>query len=437
MRPTTRLALIFAIASPVCVVAGGLAPTFWAWPLVGIGGLLAAFLLDAALTFPQSRVRADITVPQRVFIGGAAPATLELSLAVNPAGAVNLDILLQAHGALVPVAAQRCRLSPGGSAILVIALMPLRRGRITISAVKLRWQGPLGLNQILHDIAVDATIDVAPDIRGVQAAALAFQDRHAPAGLKLQRDRGAGTEFDALREFMPGMDIASVDWKHSARHGRLVAREMRTERNHAIILAFDTGLLMRAPIDGVPRLDHAIGAGLMLGWTALRMGDSVGVYGFDAQVRHWGPPLRGTGAFARLQHQAASLAYHQEETNFTLGIAELSVRLRRRALVVLFTDFVDTVTAELMAESLQRLGSRHVVVFVSLRDPLLQALMDAPPDHAGALGQAVVASDVLRERRIVFARLARFGVHCLDVDRGAVSAGVINRYVAVKQRGLL
>ena len=301
----------------------------------------------------------------------------------------------------------------------------------------LRWRGPLGLNQRLHVVPVGTGVDVVPDIRAVQTAALQFQDRDSPAGLKLQRDRGAGTEFDALREFMPGMDIANVDWKHSARHGRLVAREMRTERNHAIILAFDTGLLMRAPIDGVPRLDHAIGAGLLLGWTALRMGDSVGIYGFDGRVRHWGAPVRGTTAFARLQHQAASLSYHPEETNFTLGIAELSARLKRRALVVLFTDFVDTITAELMAESLQRLGSRHVVVFVSLRDPLLQSLLDAPPTQAAALGQAVVASDVLRERRIVFARLARLGVHCLDVDRGAVSAGLVNRYVAVKQRGLL
>ena len=437
MRPTPRLALLFAIATPLSVLAGGLVPALWTFPLAAIAALLLAFALDAALTLPPSRLRATVTAPARVFIGGTAQITVELTLAAGGANAVDFEILLEPKGDFAPIAMQRCRAAPGAAAIVLIPLTPSRRGHIELAALLLRWRGPLGLNQRLHAIPIGTRLDVMPDIRAVQNAALHFQDRHAPAGLKLQRDRGAGTEFDALREFMPGMDIASVDWKHSARHGRLVAREMRTERNHAIILAFDTGLLMRAPIDGVPRLDHAIGAGLLLGWTALRMGDSVGIYGFDSRVRHWGAPVRGTTAFARLQHQAAGLAYHPEETNFTLGLAELSARLKRRALVVLFTDFVDTVTAELMAESLQRLGSRHVVVFVSLRDPLLASLLDAPPTHAAALGQAVVASDVLRERRIVFARLARLGVHCLDVDRGAVSAGVINRYVAVKQRGLL
>ena len=437
MRPTPRLALLFAIATPLCVLAGGLAPTLWTLPLAAIAALLAAFLLDAALTASPRRLRVTVTAPARVFIGDTLRVTVELAFSAGGAGAAMFDILLDAQGEIAPVAMHRCRAAPASTSIVLIALTPTRRGHITIGALLLRWNGPLGLNQRLHTVPVGAGLDVVPDIRAVQTAVLQFQDRQSPAGLKLQRDRGAGTEFDALREFMPGMDIAAVDWKHSARHGRLVAREMRIERNHAIILAFDTGLLMRAPIDGVPRLDHAIGAGLLLGWTALRMGDSVGLFGFDSRVRHWSAPLRGTTAFARLQHQAASLAYNPEETNFTLGIAELSARLKRRALVVLFTDFVDTITAELMAESLQRLGSRHLVVFVSLRDPLLQSLLDAPPTHAAALGQAVIASDVLRERRVVFARLARLGVHCLDVDRGAVSAGVVNRYVSVKQRGLL
>ena len=437
MRPTTRLALILAAATPLSILAGGLAPALWTLPLAALAAVLAAFLLDAALTLGPGRLRLDLAMPGRSFIGQDVQARVQIDVAMGGTAKMEFEILLDVRGEVEPPGIQRCRVAPGGSGIVLVALRPVRRGRVAVGAVLLRWRGPLGLSQRIHRVVTDAGTDVIPDIRGVQSGALLFDDRDSPAGVKMQRDRGAGTEFDALREFMPGMDIASVDWKHSARHGHLVAREMRTERNHAIILAFDTGLLMRAPIDGVPRLDHAIGAGLLLGWVALRGGDTVGMFGFDSRVRLWGPPARGTTAFARLQHQAASLEYHAEETNFTLGIAELATRLRRRALVVLFTDFVDTVTAELMAESLQRLGSRHVVVFVSLRDPVLQAVVDAPPLYAEALGEAVVASDVLRERRIVFARLARLGVHCLDVDRGAVSAGLVNRYVAIKQRGLL
>ena len=82
-------------------------------------------------------------------------------------------------------------------------------------------------------------------------------------------------------------------------------------------------------------------------------------------------PQRGIASFARIQRATAELDYHHQETNFTLGLAELATRLKRRALVILFTDFVDTVTAELLIESLQRVANKHVVVFVTQRGSVL------------------------------------------------------------------
>ncbi len=441
MRPTPRVAILLAAAAPLALIAGSAAPALWTLPFDATVVLFAAFALDALMTMRRQAVRVSITVAPRIFIGD--PATVAVRIEISQAGANwrgaarTLELTLAASGDLDPPGITQIDLTQTGSRIVDMAMRPRRRGRIEISAVELRWRGPLRLNQRLLSVPVDVHIDVVPNIRAAQTAALHFYDRDAPFGVKMQRDRGAGTEFDSLREFMPGMDIGGIDWKHSARHGRLVGKEFRVERNHSIVLAFDTGHLMQEPIDGVPRLDHAIGVGLLLGWMALRGGDLVGTYGFDARVRHWSPPLRGTGNFTRLQQQAATLSYHTEETNFTLALAELAQRLKRRTLVVLFTDFVDTVTAELMVESMQHLGSRHLVIFVSLRDPVLQQMVDAIPDHAGALARAVVANDFLRERSTVFARLARMGVHCLDVDRQAVSVALINKYVAIKQRGLL
>jgi uncharacterized protein (DUF58 family) len=194
---------------------------------------------------------------------------------------------------------------------------------------------------------------------------------------------------------------------------------------------------MSEPIDGIPRLDHAINAGLLLAWISLQGGDLVGSYGFDAAVRHYQTPVRGISGFSRVQRATADLAYHHQETNFTLGLAELSARLRRRALVVLFTEFVDTVTAELLIESMQRVASRHVVVFVTLRDSLLQRTVDAPPTSFDSVAEAVIADDLLRDRSIVFERLERLGVHCLDVPSHGLSVGLLNRYLRIKQRGLL
>src|SRR5262249_16057689 len=153
------------------------------------------------------------------------------------------------------------------------------------------------------------------------------------------------------------------------------------------------------------------------------------------RVRHYQSPLRGSAAFGRLQRATAEIDYHSEETNFTLGLAELSARIRRRALVILFTDFVDTVMAELMLESVQRLTQRHAIIFVTLKDSYLQEPADRAPDSFQDVARAVIGQDFLYDRRVVFERLARMGVHCLDVPANALSVRLINRYLQVKQRG--
>jgi uncharacterized protein (DUF58 family) len=281
-------------------------------------------------------------------------------------------------------------------------------------------------------------VDVVPNTRAVKAAALRyFSSREFLAGLKVERYLGDGSEFDALREYVPGMDHRAIDWKSSARHRKLLCTEFRAERNHQVVFAVDTGHLMSEPVGGVPKVDHAINAALLLAYVALRTGDRVGLYGFDEKVRGYSEPQGGAGGFLRLQAASADLEYTTSETNFTLGLAELSLRLRRRSLVVLLTDFVDTVTAELMLENLDRLARRHLVVFVTLRDPGLDAVAAAPPRSSADLYRAVVAHDLVREREVVLRRLRRMGVASIDSAPALVSTQLVNRYLEIKRREMI
>jgi len=308
---------------------------------------------------------------------------------------------------------------------------------VSIDRVWLRWRGPLSLVEITKRVGVERTINVVPNVRGVHGTALQFFVQETIYGIKAQHQRGEGAEFEAMREYMPGLDSRFIDWKHSARHRKLLCKEFRIERNHQVIMAFDTGHLMLEPVEGLTRLDHAINAALVLAWISLQGGDLVGTYGFDAVVRQYLGPLRGVSSFPRIQRATAELDYRYQETNFTLGLAELNARLKRRALVILFTDFVDTITAELLVESMQRMANRHLVVFVTQRGSILQRAVDAAPRHSADVAKAVIAQDFLRDRSIVFERLQRLGIHCLDVPSGDLSVALINRYLLIKQRGLI
>ncbi|MCC8108490.1 MAG: DUF58 domain-containing protein, partial [Planctomycetes bacterium] len=280
-------------------------------------------------------------------------------------------------------------------------------------------------------------IDVVPNIRGIQDEALYFFANETLHGLKSRNIHGEGSEYDRLTDFQTGMDNRFIDWKRSARHRKLLAKEFRQERNNHIVFGLDTGHLMLEPVDRAPRLDHAIRAALTLAWVSLRWGDVAGGCGFDAAFRGYVEPGRGMRYFNQLQRFFSGLDYHTEETNFTLGLTELSSRLKRRTLVVLFTDFVDSVSADLLLESLNLMARRHLVVFVTMRDPLLAGKVAAWPGDFVQAAEAVISDDILRDRRVVLERIGRAGVQVLETTAGNVTPDLVNRYLLIKQRGLL
>ncbi|MEQ9606777.1 MAG: hypothetical protein RLN99_03830, partial [Kiloniellaceae bacterium] len=178
-------------------------------------------------------------------------------------------------------------------------------------------------------------------------------------------------------------------------------------------------------------------AGLQHGYVPPRAGDRIGDFGFDSTVRGVSPPVGGIASFWRVQRAAAELGYSPDETNFTLGLSSLAARLNRRSLIILQTEFVDTITAELMLENVERLAGRHVVLFVCLRDPLLAETVDRAPESLGTLARSVIADEFLRERRVVLERLRRLGVHCLDVRADQIGPALISRYLEIKRRELI
>lgn len=436
IRPTPRAAWLVAATQTAALLL-----MVWRrelWPAsVGFGTLaLLLIALDALLGVAARRLAIKVAAPARLSVGvtGEALVAIEQS---DSAHETRFEVLAEQSGEIGPPRAVRARVDAQGRATARLRLEVTRRGVISLDALWLRWRGPLGLAERVLRTPLGQTIEVIPDVRGVRTVAIEFNSRESLAGVKPQQQKGEGAEFESLRDHAPGFDKRFIDWKRSAKHRKLLSKEFKTERNHHIILAFDTGHLMAEPIEGLARLDHAINAGLLLSWAALRSGDFVGSFGFDARVRQFVQPGRGMPWFIRLQRCAAQLAYQRQETNFTLGLAELNTRLKRRALVILFTEFIDTTTAELLIESLQAMANRHAVVFVILHDPQLADIVDAKPHSFRPVAEAVVAHDFLRDRAIVLERLERLGVHCLEAPAQGLSASLINRYLSIKERGLL
>jgi uncharacterized protein (DUF58 family) len=424
-----------ALGAPLALGVALAAPGFWtaaaAWIVLACGLMVA----DVLLASPPRRLALSAEAPGSLGVGrpgearliaafeGPAPREVEL--------AIGLDERLTAQPARQTVRVQDRR------AEAVVNLVPQRRGEGRIEGLWARWRGPFGLVWLQRHVAEGARLPVTPDIEGVKAQALRLFARDAPIGAKPLTDRGEGSDFHALKEFQTGMDLRDIDWKQSARHLKLIGREYRTERNHHVVLAIDSGRLMSAPAAGLPRIDRAINAALLLAFVGLRLGDRVGLFAFDSRPRVASGLASGPQAFPLIQRLAATIDYTTEETNFTLGLTALSGRLDRRALIVVFTDFADATSAELMVENVARLMRTHLVLFVVFRDEELESLRDQAPATPQDVSRAVVAERLLKQREADAAKLRRLGAQIVDAPADGLPLAVLNGYLDVKRRELI
>ncbi|MHC4391130.1 MAG: DUF58 domain-containing protein [Planctomycetota bacterium] len=436
ITPTGRAIVLALLGVFVALLPVWGMGTFFAWVLV-VTVTVLLIGADALLCDAPEQFDTEVVAPAALFIGDSDPATLRLRSRKDSYRA-DLQVRLEATELLVPQPDQAVSVEPGQAIEAWLPLVPRRRGEARLERLWLRWSGPLGLVRRQIARPLGTRVAVVPHTRAVKQAAIRFfGSKELMTGLKTERYVGDGSEFDALRKFVPGFDPRAIDWKASAHHRELLVRQFRAERNHQIVLAFDTGHLMGETIDGIPKIDHAINAALVLGYVSLKTGDRVGLFGFDQNERLYMKPVAGVQGFAKLRARTAELEYAAEETNFTLAFTQLLTRLKRRSLVICFTDFVDTITAELMVENLSRVAKRHVVIFCALRDPSLASIASGEPGTIQALHQSVVATDMVRERELVIRRLRQMSIHALDVLPREIGADLLNRYLDIKRRELV
>ena len=434
--PTRRTILIAAMTAPAALLIGLYLPVYWT---AGLALIVLLLLLCAVDAFSGASIRGLAVTcegPGSVGVGETFTILAQMRFSGRDPGAAQAAL-----GIAWPVAAPHGWRAPvlfGESGVnAAFEFTAQRRGTIGLEAIWVRWRGPLGLVWKQRRLGFDQAILVLPNIRPVREDAARILNRDALHGLIAQMQLGEGTEFEALAEFRQGMDRRAIDWKQSARHTALLAKEYRTERNNNVVMALDAGRAMCEPLDGVPRIDRAASAALLTAYVALKEGDRVGFFAFDSRPRASSAPISGPRAFAMLQRIAAGIDYSDNETNYTLALSTLASSLSRRSLVVVFTEFADTISAELMLAALAPLLKRHVVLFVVLRDEELEGFTGAEPPEAEDVSRAVMAAALLRERALVLTRLRHLGIEVVEAAARNVGPALVQAYLDIKRRSLI
>ncbi|MEZ0578271.1 DUF58 domain-containing protein [Nocardioides sp. MH1] len=403
--------------------------------------ILAVTLLgvaDLLLAPTTAAVRITRTPPGTVRLGDPA----ESRLAVANAGSRRLR--LQVRDAWQPTAGatddrHRLTLAGGQRQLLRTPLRPWRRGDLRAFGVTVRSWGPL------HLAAKQRTYDVPGSVRSLPP----FESRkHLPSRLAQLREldgraavrvRGQGTEFDSLREYVRGDDVRSIDWRASARTPHVVVRTWQPERDRRVVLVLDTGRTAAGRVggpDGVPRLDAAMDAALLLAALASRAGDRVDFVAGDRKVR---ARLRAAGArdiAARLQEAMADLEPVIAEADWDTLASAVQGFGKQRSLVVLLTPVEPAAIQHGLLPVLPALTQHHRVVIASVRDPELSRLADERAT-VDAVYDAAAAEQEIHRRDWTTDVLGRLGVQVVDADAERLPPALADHYLMLKAQGLL
>ena len=317
-------------------------------------------------------------------------------------------------------------------------LLPTARGRYAFGKTALRFQSKLGLLWKQYSYPTEAEVKVYPNIREAKKNELyAHRNRRPDPGIRRMNLRGQGREFESLREFVTGDEIRHISWAATARRGKVITRQYTIERSQNIVILLDTGRLMTARIGKLSKLDHAINAALSIAYVAATGGDNVGLLAFSRKVIDYLPPKRGRDQLNRVLESLYHLEPQLIEPSYARAFNFFSANCKRRSLVIILTDLVDRdASAELLTHT-SMLIPRHLPLIVTIGDTDLRELVRSKPHTAAEVYQQSVAEEILRQREEALSRIRHAGGLALDVPARELSISLVNKYLEVKERGLL
>lgn len=516
--PSTRLAVYVGLGGALWIVAAAIAElgiVALVYDLV----LVVVALMDLLFSPRPRDFELERAVDEKMNLGVPNPVTLkarsqlgralQLTLRDEPplAWPVTVDPSVAGDDASIArppglakipqVARVQCRLQPSGEIEATYMVTPTRRGDFTFGNLSGRYATALGFWHRQFTRPAPTTVRVYPDTTEVRRYELRLrQGRLRDMGLHLLRLRGQGTEFESLREYNRDDEYKNINWKASARHGKLISNNFEIERDQTVLIAIDCGRMMTAmavmrstvkPSDNRPdessanlaglavagvgpvanlagatngdaaaqampvtapawlpkpdvamsKLDCAINATVLLAHVAASMGDAVGLLLFADNVLGFVPPRKGKTQTGTIIEALYGVQPDLVEPDYIGAYEYLMGRKIRRSLVVTFTDLIDPEASRELLTASGSLRRHHNALCVSINNRDVIDMANAVPESTDEVYQKAMAQRMLRHRFGALETLRQHGVGILDVEASELTIATVNRYLDLKARAAL
>ena len=433
-----------ALATVTLLIASG----YWWAPLFTAGQVaLALFVLlvaaDIVLLYMKRAITAERHMPDRfsngdwnkvrIDIHSSYPFRPRLTV-INEAPAFEDERLkIKDERALTTSPLSPCR-GVGGEAFY----RPVRRGVYNFGHIRIFARSPISFVERRYTCGEPQDVKVYPSYLMLrQYELLAISHRLTDLGIKKIRRIGHDTEFEQIRDYVQGDDFRTINWRATARRSQLMVNVYQDERSQQIFSVIDKGRVMQQAFRGMTLLDYAINASLVLSYVAMHREDKAGLMTFSTNLDTYIPAQRNP---AQMQTILESLYGQQTdfgETDYSALVDHIRQHVSKRSLLIIYTNFSNTVAMQRQLPYLQQLARHHRVLVVFFLDAELQQYAETTAATTEDYYRHVVAEKALYEQRLIVSQLRRHGILSLLTTPDELSVDVINKYLELKARQMV
>ncbi|SEP00619.1 DUF58 domain-containing protein [Paenibacillus sp. OV219] len=432
--PTGRLIALAAAGAVVAAIVYAIEDAYGLYALVVWNILLLIFTIIDYLLLPrrgvfslERTVQGQADVRQYFDVQLTLRASRQLLLMVS----LTDDLPLAFKQATVH---GRIR---GDSCELSYVTSSAERGRYPLRHAHLLYGGGLGLIRKYARLSCDSEVRIVPDLSQVRGILGSTPATLILDGQKIVRKTGAGLEFDSIREYVQGDDPRTVNWRAAARANKLMTNVLRPERGKIVTIVIDCGRMMGVELQGQTKLDRVLESALALAAVALKQGDQVALLAFSSKVNVYVPQDKGLAHLNRLTGAVYDVHSEFVESSYSVAFSYLMRVQKKRSFIVLFSDMESYLYHQDIAAYVRKLRRSHMLLLLSLQDPLLHQWAHTPVTNARTGFIQSVAHKFNWDRRQYAETMAQNGIDVLDVRADQLTLSAVNLYLNLKNRDAL
>lgn len=330
------------------------------------------------------------------------------------------------------------QIEPGKNTLFQYILEPKERGEYSFGALNVFASSPLGFVSKRFTFQKDAMLPAYPSFVHLRKYELmALQNEFLLGGIKRIRKLGHTMEFEQIKEYVPGDDVRTINWKATSKTNRLMVNQFQDEKSQRIFMLIDKGRTMKMPFKGLSLLDYSINASMALSHIILKKGDRAGMMTFSKKTENKVSADNKSGQLRRISEALYNIKTDFFESDFNRLYQDVKYSVTQRSLILLFTNFETLDALNRQMKYLRGIAKNHLLVVVFFKNSELQTLLHKNPESMQEIYDEVIAEKFEFEKKLIIQELRKYGIYSVYTLPENLNVEVINKYLEIKTRGIL